>query len=95
MTFEECTLRDRKGQYGDKIGQITYRIPNVHTEKENGKCRNGRRIARALAHVGGTNERKGTEENKRARVYVRGKPGKASGPRSLHENREDTGEQIQ
>lgn len=37
-TPEECTLRGRKGQYQDKVERITYRIPNVHTEKENGKC---------------------------------------------------------
>lgn len=57
-TPEECTLRARKGQYRDKVEWITYRIPGVHTEKENGKCHvavaadraDARSLARSRAH---------------------------------------------
>lgn len=47
----ECTLRNKRGQYRDKVEWITYQIPNVHTEEENGGKRHVRseRIARAFA----------------------------------------------
>lgn len=59
-TPEECTLRARKGQYRDKVEWITYRIPGVHTEKENGKCHvagggRSRGCSLARARIGGTN----------------------------------------
>jgi len=91
-TPEECTLRGRKGQYRDKVERITYRIPSLHTEKENGKCHVANR---ASARWWDEREKKGAEENKRTRVYVRGKPGEVSEPRPLHGSTEDTGEQIQ
>lgn len=71
--------RARKGQYRDKVERITYRIPSVHTEKENGKCHVARAAAVAVCRQRrDEREKKGAEENKRARVYVRGKPGEIS-----------------
>lgn len=60
-TPEECTLRGRKGQYQDKVERITYRIPSVHTEKENGKCHVAGGRSRERTMVGRTRE-KGSRE---------------------------------
>lgn len=50
---EECTLRNKRGQYRDKVERITYQIPSVHTEKENGKRRaqDGRTNAREKGKI--------------------------------------------
>lgn len=63
-TPEECTLRGRKGQYQDKVERITYRIPSVHTEKENGKCHvaGGGSRERPRAMAGREREKKGSRE---------------------------------
>lgn len=67
------------GQYRDKIERITYRIPSVHTEKENGKCHVGRAKeeeekeegrARARAHGDGTNARKREPRKIRERAFT-------------------------
>lgn len=50
--------RARKGQYRDKVERITYRIPSVHTEKENGKCHVARAAVGGGVGSGGTNARK-------------------------------------
>lgn len=67
---EECTLRTRKGQYRDKVEWITYRIPDIHTEKENGKCHvagGGRSRAR---RSGRTNARKRESRKIRERAFT-------------------------
>lgn len=81
--------RARKGQYRGKVERITYRIPSVHTEKESGKCHvadGGGGGSRARQRRD-EREKKGAEKNKRARVYVRGKPGEISGEKGEKERR--------
>lgn len=66
---EECTLRNKRGQYRDKVERITYQIPSVHTEKENGK----RHVANR-AQDGRTNAK---EKGKiREHICIREKSGK-------------------
>lgn len=64
---EECTLRNKRGQYRDKVERITYQIPSVHTEKENG----GNVANRAsVSRAGCQDERERKGENKRAYMYT-------------------------
>lgn len=66
---EECTLRNKRGQYRDKVERITYQIPSVHTEKENGKRHVANR-ASVRAQDGRTNARKGEPRKIREDIYV-------------------------
>lgn len=69
---EECTLRNKRGQYRDKVERITYQIPSVHTEKENGKRHVANR-ASVRAQDGKTNAR---EKGKiREHICIREKSG--------------------
>lgn len=70
---EECTLRNKRGQYRDKVERITYQIPSVHTKKENGKRHVANR-ASVRAQDGRTNAR---EKGKiREHICIREKSGK-------------------
>lgn len=71
---EECTLRNKRGQYRDKVERITYQIPSVHTEKENGKRSESRERPRAGWQD--EREKRGTEKNKRGHICIREKSGK-------------------
>lgn len=74
---EECTLRNKRGQYRDKVERITYQISSVHTEKENGKRHVANR-ASVRAQDGKTNARKGEPRKIREHIHtcIREKSGK-------------------